>query len=68
MKQATIKIKGMSCQGCVRNNERALSEAPGVKSAHVDLARGEAAVEFDEALINEEGLKQVIRDNGYQIE
>ncbi len=42
----TIKIKGMSCQHCVKAVTKALSEIAGIKDVTVDLERGEAS--FDE--------------------
>ncbi len=39
----------MSCAGCVRTVETALTKLPGVASAAVNLATGEAAVVFDPA-------------------
>lgn len=38
----TIKIKGMSCQHCVKAVTKALSEIDGIQDVKVDLAGGEA--------------------------
>ena len=42
----TIKIKGMSCQHCVKAVTKALGEIDGIEDVQVDLDRGEAT--FDE--------------------
>ena len=40
-----LSIKGMTCQGCVKGVERALSEVDGVKKVKVDLDKNEAIIE-----------------------
>ena len=43
----TVKVKGMSCQHCVRTVKKALEEIQGVSNVNVDLLKCEAT--FDEA-------------------
>lgn len=45
--QFTLKIEDMTCGGCVRSVEKALAAVPGLRSATVDLASGEAVVEAE---------------------
>jgi copper chaperone CopZ len=45
--QFTLKIEDMTCGGCVRSVEKALATVPGLKSAAVNLASGEALVEAE---------------------
>jgi len=62
----TIKIKGMSCQHCVKAVTKALSEIAGIKDVQVDLAKGEAA--FDEAQpIDPELLRERIKKAGFEL-
>jgi copper chaperone len=62
----TIKIKGMSCQHCVKAVTKALSEIAGIKGVQVDLARGEAA--FDEARpIDQELLRERVKQAGFEL-
>jgi copper chaperone len=49
MEEVTIKVGGMSCQGCVKNVTGALSATPGVASVAVSLEAGEARVSYDPA-------------------
>ncbi|NLI81333.1 MAG: heavy-metal-associated domain-containing protein [Deltaproteobacteria bacterium] len=62
----TVKIKGMSCQHCVKAVLKALGEIDGVVRAQVDLDRGEATFEelhpVDDALIREKIAKA-----GYEV-
>jgi copper chaperone len=43
----TIKVKGMSCQHCVKAVTKALGEIEGVTDVKIDLLAGEAS--FEEA-------------------
>lgn len=65
MTTATYIIKGMNCNHCRSNAERALLGCKGVISANVDLASGKATVEgnFDVA-----ELKQAIESLGFTFE
>lgn len=62
----TIKIKGMSCQHCVKAVVKALSEIDGITDPRVDLERGEAAFQevhpVDDAIIREK-----IKKAGYEV-
>ncbi|MEM5786369.1 MAG: heavy metal-associated domain-containing protein, partial [Syntrophobacteraceae bacterium] len=53
----TIKVKGMSCQHCVKSVKKALQEIEGVGEVNVDLDNGEASFEekgpIDNALVAE---------------
>jgi Cu2+-exporting ATPase len=42
----TYPISGMSCQGCQKHVEQALSRVPGVDKVSVDLEGGEATIEM----------------------
>ncbi len=46
----TLAIDGMTCASCVRRVERALAAIPGVTSASVNLATGQAIVQHEAAL------------------
>jgi len=62
-----IKISGMHCAACAQAIQKALSKAEGVKNARVNFATETAYVEYDDAYIDEEALKQVIRNTGYDV-
>jgi P-type Cu+ transporter len=55
----------MTCAACQRHVEGALTATVGVRSAHVDLMRHRAAVEFDPAATRPELLVKAVRDSGY---
>lgn len=65
METTTIKVKGMTCGGCVASVERVLRELEGVGKVAVSLENGEASVEFDRARVKPEALRAAIEDAGY---
>jgi Cu+-exporting ATPase len=55
----------MTCASCQHHVESALSTAPGVQSAHVDLMANRASIVFDPAATTPAHLIQAIRSAGY---
>ncbi len=60
-----MPVLGMTCAACQRHVEAALTAAPGVTAARVDLMRHRARVEFDPAIAGPEALVEAIRESGY---
>ena len=61
----SIRIDGMSCQGCVSNVTGVLGALAGVRSAEVSLEHGSATVRFDPATVSRETLCAAIDDAGF---
>jgi copper chaperone len=66
METVTLKVNGMTCQGCVRSVKRVLERVPGVIGAEVDLERGQARVQIDQAKVAPGALKAAIEQAGYE--
>jgi len=62
----SVSIPSMKCAGCVAAVQQALSEAPGVRSATVDLPQKRALVEYDPEATSPETLADVVRRAGYE--
>jgi len=62
----TVKIKGMSCQHCVKAVTKALSEIAGIKDVKVDLEKGEATFDEDQP-IGQELLRERIKKAGFEL-
>lgn len=62
-----LKISGMRCASCAVKIEQALKNTDGVRNANVNFASEKAVVEFDSSKIDEEKIKKVIRDAGYDV-
>lgn len=65
METIKLKIEGMTCEGCVRSVTNVLTRQPGVASAQVSLAAGEAQVSFDGAKTNPAALRDAVDAAGY---
>ncbi|MEP0547600.1 MAG: heavy metal translocating P-type ATPase [Rhodothermales bacterium] len=65
--RATLPISGMTCAACAGRVERALSKAPGVAEARVNLATERASVRYDPAETTPVALAEVVRETGYDV-
>jgi copper ion binding protein len=66
MATAKLWVGGMTCNHCRAKVERALQGITGVYSAVVDLADGEAEVDFDDDSVTSAQLIAAITGAGYQ--
>ena len=63
----TLKIAGMHCNGCSSNLEKMLNKRDGVISAKVSLEAAAAEVEYDEARVGLDGLREVVENCGFDM-
>ena len=68
MQSVTMKVKGMTCGGCVASVERVLREVDGVGKVDVSLQRGEATVEYAPERADVAKLREAIEDAGFDVE
>ncbi len=66
-KKEKIAVTGMSCAACAGTIEKVLGRTSGVKKASVNLATENAVVEFDDSVIDLEGIHNRIEDIGYGV-
>lgn len=62
----TIKIKGMMCTNCEKHVKKALEELPQVDSAAPSHEAGEAVIELNADVSNDD-LKKVVEEAGYEL-
>lgn len=67
-KKLILHVVGMTCASCAINNEKALAKTKGILSANVNFATKKALVKYDEDILDEKRVRQVIKDNGYDVE
>lgn len=67
LETATIKIKGMTCMGCVSSIRNVLSNVPGVAQIEATLEPPQATVHFDSAVTKLDRLKDAITDAGFEV-
>ncbi len=65
MKKLTINVDGMHCASCSTLITKALLKTQGVKTANVNYSTGKATIDFDNNLLNEQKLIEVIKSKGY---
>jgi Cu+-exporting ATPase len=61
----TLPVEGMTCAACQANVQRALTAAPGVTKAAVNLMMHEATVHYDPSATSPGKLVEAINDTGY---
>lgn len=62
-----LPIEGMTCAGCARTVESALSHAQGVAKVSVNFPTETAHIEYFPEVVNEASLEQVISETGYSV-
>lgn len=65
MTHVTLKVEGMSCGHCVKSIEGALKEIGAM--GKVDLSAKTVEVEFDQAGLTLEAVKEAIEEQGYEV-
>ena len=67
MQTETLKVTGMTCDGCTSKVAHALNAIAGVHEVVVSLSDGEAAVRYDEHLTAPDKLKSAVKGAGYGV-
>ncbi len=66
--KAELKVQGMTCGGCERSVQNALTSHDGVVAAKADRTAGTVVVEFDPERINAPALAKAIAAAGFTVE
>ena len=62
-----IKIKGMTCMGCVNSVKTVLEKIPGVDSADVSLEQKHVTIQYDATITKTSQFKNAIEDAGFEV-
>lgn len=65
MKTQTFKIGGMHCSSCAMNIDGELEDLKGVKESRTSYAKMVTEVSFDDSLVTEKKIMQIISGIGY---
>lgn len=68
MKSESLKISGMTGEGCADKVEQALKAIGGVSDVTVSLAMMEATVQYDENIATRQHLQAALLGAGYGVE
>ncbi|CAG8582359.1 2334_t:CDS:1 [Acaulospora colombiana] len=63
----TLPVKGMTCTSCVNSITRALHSVPGINSINVSLKDENAIIDYDSAVISQNGIVERIENCGFQV-
>ena len=66
MSTIIIRIRGMSCSGCVNSIKTVLEKIPGVSSVEVSLDDAQAVIQHDASSPGREIFNQAIEDAGFE--
>ncbi|TQS70522.1 heavy-metal-associated domain-containing protein [Ornithinibacillus gellani] len=64
----TIKVAGMTCGCCVGKVENRIHELDGISSIKIDLDKSEVQVDFSDAAVSLDEIKDKIKREGYQVD
>ena len=67
MQHIEMRVSGMTCGGCVKSVQNALTSREGVVEARADLASGMVTIDFDPSRIQPPELERAITDAGFEI-
>lgn len=67
MPTIVLKVTGMTCGGCVKSIQNALEDQAGIDSATADLDAAAVTVAFNDAVIQEPGIKEAILAAGFEV-
>lgn len=60
-----INIDGMTCGGCVKSVDSALTQLNGVQSVEVDLEGNKAVVTYDSSAVAVDAIVEAIEEAGF---
>lgn len=67
MKSLTIKVEGMSCNGCAERIRSGVAAQPGVRTAVVSFDQGQARVLYDPRAVDENRLVDAVQKLGFRV-
>lgn len=68
MKNIILHVQGMSCGHCVKSIEGSVGQIEGVNEVNVKLDSAQVEVSFNESQVSLAKIKEVIEDQGYEVE
>jgi copper chaperone len=68
MNRVTLNVPDISCEHCERTITTTLQPVDGVRSVHVDIPARQVRVEYDEAQVNVEKMKELLQEEDYPVE
>ena len=67
MASINLNVEGITCGGCEKSIRNALLAYYGVEEANASHETGVVAIDYDESKVNQDQLKQVIEEAGFDV-
>ncbi len=68
MATTVLHVPDISCEHCERTITNALTPVDGVRIVQVDIPTRQVRVEYDEAQVSVEQMKDVLQEEDYPVE
>jgi len=68
MATTTLNVPDISCEHCERTITNALAPVVGVRMVNVDIPGKQVRVDYDEAQVNVDGMKDILEEEDYPVE
>ena len=68
MSSITLNVADISCEHCERAITNALTPLEGISTVQVDIPARQVKVEYDDAQVNVDKMKQLLNEEDYPVE
>lgn len=68
MSNVTLNVPDISCEHCERTITNTLQPVAGVRTVHVDIPARQVSVDYDDAQVSVDRMKELLRDEEYPVE
>lgn len=68
MATTVLSVPDISCEHCERTITNALTPVQGVRTVSVDIPARQVKVEYDDAAVNIDQMKEILAEEEYPVE
>ena len=68
MATTVLNVPDISCEHCERTITNALTPVEGIRSVNVDITGKQVRVDYDEAQVSVDLMKDVLKEEDYPVE
>ena len=68
MATTVLNIPDISCEHCERTITRALTPVAGIRAVNVDIPTKQVQVDYDDAEVDVEQMKEILQEEDYPVE
>ena len=68
MRNVTLNVPEISCEHCERTITNALQPVEGIRTVSVDIGAKQVRIEYDDAHVTVEKMKEILQEEDYPVE